>query len=101
MRSRGLDSGQTTCEKAAYLHDTTSAFDHEDNLDGQSDKQGNIRMDRAMEDLLIRKNLRWTGHFMRLSPDMLPRQVQGYHQEKPEAERHKDRIIDITLIAER
>ena len=29
------------------LHDATSAFDHEDNLDGQSDKQGNTRMDRA------------------------------------------------------
>ena len=27
--------------------------------------------------------------------------VQGYHQEKPEAERHKDRLIDITLTAER
>ena len=27
-----------TGEKAACLHDTTSAFDHEDNLDGQSDK---------------------------------------------------------------
>ena len=25
----------------------TSAFDHEDNLDEQSDKQGNTRMDRA------------------------------------------------------
>ena len=27
--------------------------------------------------------------------------VQGYHQEKPEAERHKDRLLDITLTAER
>ncbi|KAK2156968.1 hypothetical protein NP493_1923g00001 [Ridgeia piscesae] len=27
--------------------DATSAFDHEDNLDGQSDKQGNTRSDRA------------------------------------------------------
>ena len=27
--------------------------------------------------------------------------VQGYHQEKPEAERHKDRLMDITLTAER
>ena len=26
--------------------------------------------------------------------------VQGYHQEKPEAERHKDRLMDITLTAE-
>ena len=73
----------------------------------------------SMEDLLIRKNLRWTGHLMRMSPDRLPKQVlysqlssghrkrgpsspiQGYHQEKPEDERHKDRLIDITLTAER
>ena len=27
--------------------------------------------------------------------------VQRYHQEKPEAERHKDRLMDITLIADR
>ena len=27
--------------------------------------------------------------------------VQGYHQEKPETERHKDRLMDITLTAER
>ena len=27
--------------------------------------------------------------------------VQGYHQEKPEAQRHKDRRLDITLTAER
>ena len=29
----------------------------------------------CMEDLLIRKNLRWTGHLMRMSPDRLPKQV--------------------------
>ena len=29
----------------------------------------------AVEDLLIRKNLRWTGHLMRMSPDKLPKQV--------------------------
>ena len=71
----------------------------------------------SMEDLLTRKNLRWTGHFMKMSPDGLPKQVlcllvfwsqkerapsvQGYHQEKPEAERHKVRLMDITLTAER
>ena len=42
-----LDSVQTTDEKAACLHDATSAFDHEDNLDEQSDKQGHTRTDRA------------------------------------------------------
>ena len=26
--------------------------------------------------------------------------VQGYHQEKPEAESHKDRLMNITLTAE-
>ena len=36
-----------TGEKAACLHDVTSTFDHEDNLDGHSDKQGNTQMDRA------------------------------------------------------
>ena len=41
IRSRGLDSVQTTGEKAACFHDATSALDHEDNLDGQSDKQRN------------------------------------------------------------
>ena len=44
---RGLNSVQTIGEKAACLHDATSAFDHEDNLDGQSDKQGHTRTDRA------------------------------------------------------
>ena len=29
----------------------------------------------SMEDLLIRKNLRWTEHLMRMSPDRLPKQV--------------------------
>ena len=38
---------QTTGEKAACLHDATSVFNHEDNLDGQSDKQGHIRTDRT------------------------------------------------------
>ena len=36
-----------TGEKAACLHDATSAFIHEDNLDEQIDKQGHTRMDRA------------------------------------------------------
>ena len=77
----------------------------------------------SMEDLLIRNDLRWTGHLMRMSPDRLPKlifysqlssghrkrererepssPVQGYHQHKPEAERHKDRLMDITITAER
>ena len=47
MRSRGLDSVQTTGEKAACLHGATSAVNYEDNLDGQSDKQENRQTDRA------------------------------------------------------
>ena len=33
----------------------------------------------SMEDLLIRKNLRLTGHLMRMSPDRLPKQVLYSH----------------------
>ena len=29
----------------------------------------------SMEDILIRKNLWWTGHLMRMSPDRLPKQI--------------------------
>ncbi|KAK2182110.1 hypothetical protein NP493_366g02039 [Ridgeia piscesae] len=29
----------------------------------------------SMEDLLIRKNLRWTGHLMRMSTDRLSKQI--------------------------
>ncbi len=29
----------------------------------------------SMEDLLIRKNLLWTGHLMRMSPNRLPKQI--------------------------
>ena len=29
----------------------------------------------SVEDLLIRKNLRWNGHLLRMSPDRLPKQV--------------------------
>ena len=29
----------------------------------------------SMEDLLIRKNLRWIGHLMRMSPDRLQKQI--------------------------
>ena len=76
-----------------------------------------------MEDFLIRKNLRWTGHLMRMSPDRLPNQilysqlssghrerapsspVQGYRQEtgsrKLEAEGHETRLVHITLTSER
>ena len=37
--SRGLDSVQTTGEKTTCLHDATSANDHDDKLDGQSENK--------------------------------------------------------------
>ena len=122
MRSQGLDSVQTIGEKASCLHDATSAFDHEDNLDGQSNKQGNTRSDRAAiyERSSDQKEspVDWTPHedvtrqatkAGSLLPTVFWSQkerapsspVQIYHQEKPEAERHKDRLMDITLTAER
>ena len=101
--------------------DATFAFDHEDNLDGQSDKQGNTRTDRAA--IYGRSSdqkespVDWTPHedvtrqtteagsllstviwSQKERASSFP--VQGYHQEKPEAERHKDRLMDITLTAE-
>ena len=117
-----MDSVLTRGEKAACLHDATSAFDHEDSLDRQSDKQGHTRRDMAAicERSFDQKESPVTGHLMRMSPDRLPKQilysqlssghrnkrapsspVQGYHQEKSEAERHKDRLMDITLTADR
>ena len=122
IRSRGLDNVQTTGEKAACLRGATSAFDHEDNLDGKSDKQGNTRTDRAA--IYGRSSdqkespVDWTPHedvtrqatkagsllsavFWSQKERKPSSPIQGYHQEKPEDERHTDRLIDITLTAER
>ena len=110
-----------TGEKAACFHDATSAFDHDDNLDGQSNKQGNTRTDRAA--IYGRSSdqkespVDWTRHedvtrqatkagsllstvFWSQKERAPSSPIQGYHQEKPEAERHKDRLLDITLTAE-
>ena len=87
------------------------------NLDGQSDKQGNTRTDRAAicgrfsyqkespvdwtphEDVTrwaTKATVFWSQqHRAPFSP------VQGYHQEKPEAERHKDQLMDISLSQQR
>ena len=117
-----MDSVQTTGEKAASLNDATSAFDHEDNLDGQSDKQGHIRTDRTAiygrSSDLKDYPVDWPRHLdvtrqANKADSLLPTvfwsqkerapssPVPGYHQEKPEAERHKDQLIDITLTAKR
>ena len=73
----------------------------------------------SKEDLLIRKNLQWTGYLMRMSPDRLPKQVlysevsSGLRKRgrprlrfKDTIKRHlklrdKDRLMDINLTAER
>ena len=101
IRSWGLDSVQTTGEKAACLHNATSAFDHEDNLDGQSDKQGNIWTDRSSDQK--ESPVDWTPHedvtrqvtkadsllstvFWSQKGRAPSSPIQGYHQEKPEDE---------------
>ena len=89
---------------------------------GQSDKQGHTRTDRAA--IYARSSdkkespVDWTHHqdvtrhatkadfllstvFWSQKERAPSSQVQGYHQEKPEAERHKDRLVYITLTAER
>ena len=52
----------------------------------------------SMEDLLIRKNLRWTGHLLRMPTDRLPRQVlysqlsDGHRRRGRTRHRYKDTI---------
>ncbi|KAK2173283.1 hypothetical protein NP493_887g01020 [Ridgeia piscesae] len=103
-------------EKAACLHDATSASDYEDNLDGQSDKLGHTRTDRAAicgitsdqkqspVDWILHEDVtrQATKACSLLSPVFcsqkeraLSSPFQGYHQETPQAERHKDRFMDI------
>ena len=95
---------------------------HEDNLDGQSDKQGNTRTNRAAiygrsfdqkespvdwtpyED--VTRQATEAGSLLATvfwsEKERAPSSpVQRYHQEKPEDERHNDRLLDITLTAER
>ena len=43
----------------------------------------------SMEDLLIRKNLRWTGHLLRMPTDRLPRQV--LYSQLPDGQRPSGR----------
>ena len=103
-------------EQAACLHDATSASDYEDNLDGQSDKLGHTRTDRAAicgitsdqkqspVDWILHEDVtrQATKACSLLSPVFcsqkeraLSSPFQGYHQETPQAERHKDRFMDI------
>ena len=74
-RSRGLDSVQTTGEKAFIMRHLRSTM-RITWMDKVTNKEVLERTGLpSMEDLLIRKNLRWTGHLMRMSPDRLPKQV--------------------------
>ena len=72
IRSRGLDSVQTTCEKAACLHDATSAFDHEDNLD----------VDKVANNVILERTgvcRLWTGQTGRLPKQVLYSQLSSGH----------------------
>ena len=58
----------------------------------------------SVKDFLIRKNLRWTGHLMRMSPDRLPKQViysqlsSGHRKRGRPRLRFKDTVkINLTL----
>ncbi|KAK2175258.1 hypothetical protein NP493_742g01013 [Ridgeia piscesae] len=46
----------------------------------------------SIEDLLIRKNLRWTGHLMRMSPDRLLKQVLYSHLSSGHRKRGRHRF---------
>ena len=46
----------------------------------------------SMEDLLIRKNLRWTGHLMSMSPDGLPKQILYSQLSSSQRKRGRHRI---------
>ena len=87
-----------------------------------SDKQGNTRTDRpaiyGRSSDQKESTVDWITHedvtrqatkaddllstVFRSQKEMAPSSpIQGYHQEKPEAERHKYRLKDITLTADR
>ena len=46
----------------------------------------------SLEGLLIRKNLRWTGHLMRISRDRLPNQVIYYQLYSGHRKRGRPRL---------
>ena len=63
------------------------------------DKLTNIKVIKraglpSMEDFLIRKNLRWTGHLLRMPTDRLPRQI--LYSQLPDEQRPRLRYKDIT-----
>ena len=46
----------------------------------------------SMKELLIRKNLRWTGHLMKISPDRLPKQILYSHLSSGHRKRERPRL---------
>ena len=95
-------NNQTTGEKAACLHDAPFAFDHEDNLDGQSDKQRNTRTDRAAvygrSSDQKESPMDWTLH------EDVNRQATKAYYLLPTSSDHRKRgrrLMDIILTAER
>ena len=93
-------------------------------MNGQSNKQGHTRTDRAAtygrSSDQKESPVNWTPHqdvtrqatkgkadsllsivFWSQKERAPSSPVQGYHQEKPEAERHKERLMDTTHTAER
>ena len=77
IRSRGLDSVQTTGEKLhAFTMRHLRSIMRITWMDKVTKKDILERTGlTSMEDLLMRKNPRWTGHLMRMSPDRLPKQI--------------------------
>ena len=100
MRSRGLDSVQTTGEKKyAYMMRHLPSIMRITWMDKLTNKEILERTGLpSMEDLLIRKNLRWTGHLTRMSPDRLPKQIlysqlsSGHRKRGRPRHRFKDTI---------
>ena len=77
MWNRGLDSVQTTGEKLhAFMMRHRCSIMTITWIDKVTNKKILERTALpAMEGLLIRKILRWTGHLVRMSPNRLPKQV--------------------------
>ena len=98
--SRGLDSVQTTGEKLhAFMMRLLRSIIRITWMDKVTNNEILERTGLlSMEDLLIRKNLRWTGHHMRMSPDRLPKQVlysqlsSGHIKRRRPRPRFKDTI---------
>ena len=70
------DNVQSTREKDACLHDAIYVFMRITWMDNATNKD--IFEQTGLpykEHILIRTNLRWTGHLMRMLPDRLPKKV--------------------------